>query len=77
MNEAYDEVVHWKTNLFLVPFGSVGKSFITEVARLYRAVATSSALESVALQKPYPKSKAKIHVKGECNLGLMAGYLTS
>ena len=72
MNEAYDEVVHWKTNLFLVPFGSVGKSFITEVARLYRAVANSSALESIALkastiltalalQKPYPKSKAKVH----------------
>ena len=50
MNEAYDEVVHWKMNLFLVPFGSVGKSFITEVAGLYRAVATSSALESIALK---------------------------
>ena len=74
MKEAYDEVVHWKMNLFLIPFGSVGKSFITELARLYRAVATSSAQESIALkastvltvlalQKPYPKSKAKVHVK--------------
>ena len=79
--------MHWKTNLFLVPFGSVGKSFITEVARLYRAVATSSALESIALkastvltalalQKPYPKSKAKVQ-KTKCNLGPMVGYLTS
>ena len=74
MKEAYDEVVHWKMNLFLIPFGSVGKSVITELARLYRAVATSSAQESIALkastvltvlalQKPYPKSKAKVHVK--------------
>ena len=72
MNEAYDEVVHWKMNLFLVPFGSVGKCFISELAKLYRAVATGSALESIALkastvltvlalQKPYPKSKAKVH----------------
>ena len=68
MKEAYDEVVHWKINLLLIPFGSVGKSFITELARLYRAVATSSVQESIALkastvltvlalQKPYPKSK--------------------
>ena len=66
MKETYDEVVHWKMNLFLIPFGSVGKSFITELARLYRAVATSSAQQTsalkastvltvLALQKPYPK----------------------
>ena len=74
MNEAYNEVVHWKMNLFLVPFGSVGKCFIAELARLYRAFATSSALECIALkattvltvlalQKPYSKSKTKVHVK--------------
>ncbi len=70
MNKAYDEVVHWRMNLFLVPFGSAGKCFISELARLYRSVATSSALECfalkaatvltvVALQKPYAKSGAK------------------
>ena len=74
MNGAYGEVVHWKLNLFLVPFDSVGKRFIAELARLYRSFATSSALECIALkattvltaltlQKPYAKSKAKVHVK--------------
>ena len=27
---AYDEVVHWKRNLFVVPFGKVGKEFVLE-----------------------------------------------
>ena len=74
MNDAYDEVVHWKMNLFLVPFGSVGKSFIAELARLFRSVAIGSSLECIALkattvltvlalQKPYTKSTAKVHVK--------------
>ena len=59
MNEAYDEVVHWKMNLFLVPFGLVGKSVITELARLYRAVAYSSAQESIALHW-------RDHLRNEC-----------
>ena len=50
MNEACDEVMHWKLNLFLVPFGSVGKCFIADLARLYRAVGSSSALECIALK---------------------------
>ena len=74
VSDAYDEVVHWKMNLFLVPIGSVRKSFVVELARLYRAFATKSALECIALkasavltvlalQEPYPKSKSKVHVK--------------
>ncbi len=46
IHEAYDEVVHfvhWKMNLFLVPFGSNGKRFVAELARLYRSFATCSA----------------------------------
>ena len=60
-------------NLFKVPYGKAGKSFISELARLFKAFATSSALESVALraatlmpilllQKPARKSKVKDHI---------------
>ena len=74
MKKAYDEVVHWKMNLFPVPFGKAGKQFVSELARLrlYRAFAEGSALESISLkaatvlttltlQKPYRNSKAKAH----------------
>ena len=73
ISRAYDEVIHWRPNLFLVPFGNVGSRFIRELARLYRAFAEGSALEcialkaatvltSLALQKPYKNSKAKTHM---------------
>ena len=69
INAAYAEVVHWKLNLFKVPFG---KAFVSELARLFKAFATGSALESIALkaatllpllllQKPTRKSKASDH----------------
>ena len=50
MNLAYNTVVHWKHNPFRVPFGNVGKQFVSELARLYKAFATSSSMESIALQ---------------------------
>ena len=42
------EVVHWK-NLFKVPLGNVGKSFVAELRRLYNAFTSGSALESIDL----------------------------
>ena len=68
----YSKVVHWRPNLFKVPFGKAGKSFVSELARLYKAFASSSAMESITmkaaivlptllLQKPSFKSKAKEH----------------
>ena len=73
VNAAYAEAVHWKLNLFKVPYGKAGKSFVSELVRLFKAFATSSALESVALkaatlmpilllQMPARKSKAKDHI---------------
>ena len=73
---AYDEVVHWSRNLFLVPSGNGGKDFVTELARLFRSYAEASALESAALkaamvmphlllQKPFASSKAKDHCEQE------------
>ena len=34
---AYDEVVHWKRNLFMVPFGRLAKGFVQELSRLFRS----------------------------------------
>ena len=69
----YAEVVHWKRNLFKVPSGKVGNSFVKEITRFLRAYTESSALESVALkavmvmphlllQKSHRTSKARDHI---------------
>ena len=73
INRCYEVIVHWRRNLFKVPSGKAGKAFVQELARMFRAYADASALESIAmkaamvmpallLQKPHPKSKAKDHV---------------
>ena len=72
IKKCYEEIVHWKKNLFKVPSGKAGKVFVRELARMFQAYADASALESVALyaamvmpalllQKPHSKSKAKEH----------------
>ncbi len=73
MDQAYEQIILWKRNLFLVPSGKAGKDFVAEVARLYNAYADASPLECIALksvsvmqalllQKPYAKSKSKDHM---------------
>ena len=73
LNRIYNEIIHWKRNLFKVPSGKAGTAFVRELSRMFRAYADRSALESVALkaamvmpallfQKPHPLSKAKDHV---------------
>ena len=49
IRSCYDEVVHWRRNIFKIPSGKAGTSFVRELARLYKSYADSSALESVAL----------------------------
>ena len=72
INECYNEIVRWKRNLFKVPSGKAGKSFVKELTRLLIAFAEASALEAIALkavfvmpalllQKPHKRSKAKEH----------------
>ena len=69
---AYNQIVHWKSNLFKVPSGSMGKKFVAELSRLFEAYTTESGLESIALtaamtlpalmlQKPHAKSKVQEH----------------
>ena len=48
ISSIYDEIVHWKQNLFQVPSGSFGKAFVMELARLYQTYADCSSLESTA-----------------------------
>ena len=71
---AYAEVVHWRRNLFLVPYGKIGKMFVKELAHLFLAFAQGSAMERIAihaamlaytllLQKPHQASKCKEHAK--------------
>ena len=70
VKDAYKEIVTWRKNIFFVPSGKVGRKFVSELSRLFRAYGGSSALESISLmaamilpalvlQKPTPKAKAK------------------
>ena len=72
MDLVYEEIVTWKRNLFLVPYGKIGRRFIHELARFYQAFADATVFESIAmkicvilphllLQKPHQKSRAKEH----------------
>ena len=73
IHKAYEEVIHWRRNVFLLPSGNVGKEFVRELTRLFHGYAQRSALESVALdsitvacllllQKPHVTSKSREHV---------------
>lgn len=35
IEQAYEDVVHWRGNLFQVPSGAAGKAFVSELARLF------------------------------------------
>ena len=81
LNAAYGEAVYWKMS------GKARKSFVFELTLLlYKAFATGSSLESIALkaatvmpilllQKPTQNSKAKNH--SACCEGLMVTYINS
>ena len=73
IDEAYNEIIHWKRNIFLIPSGAAGKLFVQEVTRLLQAFASDSAMEYIALkasfvmqilllQKPSQKRKSRDHV---------------
>ena len=72
LEATYSEVVLWRRNSFILPFGKAGREFVGELSKLYQAFASASALESIALkaatvlpilllQKPQKASKAKEH----------------
>ena len=45
----YEEAVHWERNVFTIPAGRVGKEFVRELARLFRAHVEKSQTEYFAL----------------------------
>jgi hypothetical protein len=70
IDKAYNEIVHYKSNLFGIPRGRAGTLFVQEITRLLEAYNHATAMECVAmkaimvlpalmLQRPYPKAKAK------------------
>jgi hypothetical protein len=70
VNSAYEEIVHWRRNVFSIPSGDVGKDFICESTCLFNSLCAGNPLEAIALkaiavmthlllQKPYHKSKSK------------------
>ena len=74
LDSTYTKVLLWRRNCFSVPTGKAGREFVSELARLYQAFGSASALESVALkaaivlpilllQKPSKSSKCKDHIK--------------
>ena len=69
---AYDEIVKWRKNTFLVPYGKIGREFIDKFTEhindwnngsplQHIALKAAIVLLAVGLQKPSQKSKAKEH----------------
>ena len=69
---AYDEIISWKKNVFLLPYGKIGREFIDQLTmhinqwnnkpdKQHIALKAFFVLLAVGLQKPGPKSKAKDH----------------
>ena len=72
INSVYDEIVHFRRNIFNLPSGRAGKAFIEELTFCIKRFNSNSDLNSVAfkafmvlqtviLQKPSAASKSKEH----------------
>ena len=48
LHQIYNYAVHWRRNIFLVPYASAGNSFVEEVADLIAEFADESGRRSVA-----------------------------
>ena len=73
ISTAYDQIAHWRNNLFMVPFGKAGTDFVTEYSKLFYNYGIASALECITLsaamvilalllQCPHRNSKSHEHV---------------
>ena len=70
INSAYNEAITWWRNLFLVPTGKIGSSFVTTLTDLFRSYGEAPAMELIALkaamvmpilllQKPHGRSRTR------------------
>ena len=73
LEEAYNQIVYWRKNIFMVPTGAAGKKFIDEISRVLNLWTNNMPLKNIVLkaihvmpallQKPSKTSKAKDHLK--------------
>ena len=50
INRAYEEVVRFRKNLFLLPSGSVGNWYVTEKAKFFEAMVSQHPMEKIAMK---------------------------
>ena len=73
LNVAYEKIVLWRKNLFMLPTGNAGKKYIKDVTRLLNTWTQDSPLRSISLkaihnmlalllQKPSKTSKSRDHL---------------
>ena len=73
LNVAYEKIVLWRKNLFMLPTGNAGKKYIKDVTKLLNTWAQDSPLRSISLkaihnmlalllQKPSKTSKSRDHL---------------
>ena len=69
---AYNEITYWRKNIFIVPYGKIGREFIDQITKHISDWNNSTESQDLALkatfvllalvhQKPSQKSKAKDH----------------
>ena len=74
VSDAYEHVVHWKRNLFNIPFGAAGGKFVDELATLIRSFTEPTTSRQIAwkavcvachllLQKPNSDGSTAIYSK--------------
>ena len=72
IEQIYEKIVYWRRNVFMLPFGKVGKNYIDQTNYILNEWLHDSPLASISfkmimvmpqllLQKPSKKSKAKEH----------------
>ena len=50
LDQVYNEIVHWRRNIFLLPTGRSGKIFVSELSHLFNAYYPGFSLEGIALK---------------------------
>ena len=74
LEEAYEQIVYWRKNVFMLPTGAAGKKCIDETSRLLDQWTNNTPLKNIALkaihvmpalplQKPSKTSKVKDHLR--------------
>ena len=53
LEEAYEQIVYWRENDFMVPTGASRKTFIDEITRLFDHWTNDTLLKSIALKAIY------------------------